>query len=191
MVDRSCSVDGCDRRIHSHGLCSGHAHRLRRHGDPLGSAVVPLAVRFWAKVERRGPDECWPWTGATSGGYGRISIAGRGSPMAVASRVAWELTYGPLAKDQHVCHRCDNPPCVNPAHLFLGNPASNAADKVGKERQVRGVQFPQAKFTENDVREVRARRATGATFRALAEEYGVSYATVWNVINRQTWKHIA
>ena len=98
------------------------------------------AERFWAKVDRSdGPDACWPWTGHRARrGYGQFKMFGRSVP---AHRVAWELTNGPIPPGDHfgtmcACHRCDNPPCCNPTHLFLGSMADNVADRDAKGRGV-------------------------------------------------------
>lgn len=90
------------------------------------------AERFWAKVERRGPDDCWPFFGATNGfGYGTFSYNGR---MRVATHASLMLAGIEVPRGSIVCHKCDNPPCVNPAHLFVGTQRDNLLDMHRKGR---------------------------------------------------------
>lgn len=102
---------------------------------------VSYALRFWSHVDKSG--ECWEWTAARQpSGYGKMVVGSRldGSRRFPPShRLAWELTHGPIPQGLHVLHHCDNPPCCNPAHRFLGTDADNAADKVAKGRQATGV----------------------------------------------------
>jgi hypothetical protein len=98
----------------------------------------PFYERFWAKVDRLGPDDCWNWTGSTDGkGRGQINPGrrqdGSKNPPIKAPRAVWMLTYGEVP-DGYVCHTCDNPLCVNPAHLFLGSAQDNVDDMVTKRR---------------------------------------------------------
>lgn len=155
-----------------------------------------FAVRFWAKVDRSpGPNGCWTWIGTrSSDGYGSIGRGGKGGGMVAAHRAAWEMTYGPIPDGLKVLHNCpdgDNPSCVNPAHLFLGTNADNSADMVAKERQARGERVAGAVLTEVAVSTIRAAYAQGATQRALAHEYGVSSDSIWRVVHRKTWAHVA
>jgi hypothetical protein len=88
--------------------------------------------RFWAKIDRRAADECWPWTGARSRqGYGKLRV---GTLTPDAHRLSYEFFYGPIPVGLHVLHTCDNPPCVNPAHLWLGTVADNMQDRNKKGR---------------------------------------------------------
>lgn len=92
-----------------------------------------IADRFWPKVDRGSTDECWPWRGSLSSrGYGQFYMEGRTRP---AHRVAWELHHGQLFPEgMDGCHTCDNPPCVNPLHIFPGTASDNARDAVAKGR---------------------------------------------------------
>jgi HNH endonuclease len=93
------------------------------------------AKRFWSKVAVGAADECWPWLAGCNRktGRGQSSLAGQSMP---APRVAWILTFGPIPEGQDVLHTCDNPPCVNPVHLFLGTDVDNAQDAIRKGRRV-------------------------------------------------------
>jgi hypothetical protein len=101
-----------------------------------GPKPKPLAERFWAKVDVAGPEDCWVWTAALgSTGYGHLGgNRRRAQPDYKAHRLSWELHHGPIPEGLSVLHRCDNPPCVNPAHLFLGTQRDNVIDAVQKGR---------------------------------------------------------
>jgi hypothetical protein len=100
----------------------------------------PIAERFWPKVDRNGPNGCWVWTGSLGAkGYGRIGSGARGAPTLLAHRVAWGFKHGPIPDGLFVCHKCDNPPCVNPEHLFLGTNRDNILDCMSKGRHVKSA----------------------------------------------------
>ena len=88
--------------------------------------------RFWARVDKRGPNECWEWTGGRKGhGYGQVFF---NSKNMRTHRLSWVLKNGPIPPDLYVCHRCDNPPCVNPEHLYLGTQKQNIREAQEKGR---------------------------------------------------------
>lgn len=93
--------------------------------------VLTTADRFWGKVQVGAPAACWPWAGALSGGYGMFWVGGRSQH---ASRVSYAIANGPIPGGLYACHSCDNPRCVNPAHLFLGSQQDNVRDMHNKRR---------------------------------------------------------
>lgn len=146
------------------------------------------AARFWSLVDVRSPDECWPWLADKNprrGNYGRFwlkRIAYR------ANRMAYWLHYGidPAAND--ACHKCDNPPCCNPSHLFKGTRAINLADMTHKHRRVYGEQHGISKLTRKQVAEIKRLyipRKVGCN--QLAERFGVSEMTIHKIISGKTW----
>lgn len=166
----------------------------RRNYTPHPYQPVPLAARFWPKVDRRGPGECWPWTGAKRKGYG--AIWHRESQKVIeAPRAAWLIAHGDLPADLEVCHRCDNPACVNVAHLFLGTHADNMADMLAKGRarppqagHCPGERNGSARLSEPQVREILLR--TKDSQRALAREFGVSRSTIQSIKTGRSWRHL-
>lgn len=147
--------------------------------------------RFWSKVDMRGPDECWQWKAATCHGYGQIRLNGH---TRYAHRVSWELANGPIPDGDGyhgtcVCHRCDNPLCVNPTHIFLGSNEDNQADMTRKGRRPRGSKIGNSKLIESVVADMRDRYARGVNTRSqLAKEYGVSLTTVCDIIKGKWWR---
>jgi predicted transcriptional regulator len=121
----------------------------------------PLAERFWAKVDRRGPDECWPWTGCRSVGYGQIREAGKGSRVLAAHRVALQLAGRPVPDGMFACHHCDHPECCNPAHLYAGTALDNSRDSHARKRHPHGIGVNGQRFDEWDIIAMRLLAALG------------------------------
>ena len=146
---------------------------------------------FARNVAVGGDNECWPWTGNRfEKGYGQFKCKAFG-PLMAASRASWILHNGPIEGRLWVLHRCDNPSCVNPRHLFLGTPQTNHADMVEKGRISRGTGRPAAKLNDDKVRLIRARRQQGATYDQLAVEFEVSRSACFNAAAGTGWKHVA
>jgi hypothetical protein len=142
---------------------------------------------FWMNVERRGADECWPWTGYAEGGYGRVFNDGL---MVGAHEMA--LTYF-TGERRHpgldTCHSCNNGICCNPNHLRFDTRQSNVDDMVRSERQAHGERNGHARLTEPQVVQMRERHALGATGRRLASDYGVSEGAVNMILTGARWKN--
>lgn len=160
---------------------------------------LSLAERF-ASHTTQAASGCVLWTACKNRkGYGYIGVGGK---LRIASRVAWELSNGAIPGEMCVLHHCDNPSCVNPAHLFLGTKADNGADMVAKGRQARGDRHGsrlhpesrqrgsghvRAKLTEADVLEILADKRPR---RIVAKEYGVSDHSIHLIRHRKTWRHV-
>lgn len=138
----------------------------------------PIADRLWEKVDRRGSEDCWLWTGHSNNqGYGMISTRRGQGPM-LAHRVAYEATHGPIPPSLFVCHRCDVPLCCNPAHLFLGSHQANMDDMTSKGRHARGERHGAARLSTQQVQSIRDACRRGANHTAMALQFGVAQSTI-------------
>jgi hypothetical protein len=152
--------------------------------------------RFWGKVEKG--DGCWVWTAAKNhAGYGQLAFGNRPNRrMALAHRVAWELVNGPIPHDLLVLHKCDNPQCVRPDHLFLGTSADNThdMDRKGRRRIVPhiGEDNGRAKLTAQDVRDIRSELVIlghpDCGYKAIARRYGVTPQQIRTIVRGEQWK---
>jgi len=134
---------------------------------------------------------CWLWMARCERkGYGKFYMS-RERKMVFAHRAAYEFAFGPIPQGMCVCHTCDIPPCVNPAHLFLGTNAENMADRdrKGRTRDSRGAVNTQAKLRDADVLEIRALHS-GRNGAALGRRFGVTTTMISNIVNRKNWTHI-
>lgn len=200
MDGRTTGVDllGSSPEWQERALCAQtdpEVRRTKRHfGRPLDLTefdTPEFRRRFWSKVDRRGADECWPWTRyCKPEGYGQFTI--RKGTYEVSSRVAFVLTKGPLLDRQVVRHTCDNPPCCNPAHLLAGTQADNSYDAIrrGRARRACGEQHQDRRLTEDQVRLIRSRKFKYGERTKLARELGVSLTCIRRVLAGTTWRHV-
>ena len=144
-----------------------------------------LACVLISGVHIKAADVCWPWTRLPSGvNYGNFTF--RRQPFR-AHRVMWEGVHGSIPDGLFVCHRCDNPPCCNPNHLFLGTNAENIADATNKGRVYHGEAHKKTKLTADKVREMRASLETNVV---LALHYGVHETHIGRIRSGKAWRHV-
>lgn len=185
---------------------------------PLPQLTPQEIERFWSYVDKRGPDECWPWTAAVNSRYGVFTI--RTGYQFKAQRIAYFLHYGEDPEPLLVCHHCDNPICCNGKHLFKGTCKDNVDDCVTKgrraygerhwtkihperlakgdrhwsvttpEKLARGEAHYSAKLTAKEVRKIRKLFATGVRYARLAEQFHVRRQSIRCIILGTTWKHV-
>jgi hypothetical protein len=152
-----------------------------------------LEERLRAKLGPKDPvTGCTVWTGGgIPAGYGLISRGGR---MVLAHRVAYELKHGPIPDGMKVCHSCDNPPCCNDEHLFLGTQADNMADRDAKGRGkfpgLKGEDHGRSKLTEEDVLKIRKLLAKGDSVARISQAFAVRGATIYRIQSKESWSHI-
>lgn len=165
------------------------APKRERVLNGLSAEEIPLYhARFLAKFERRGANECWPWTGSLREfGYGQMCIKGS---LITSHRLAYFFETGqPLRSSVVIRHACDNPRCVNPRHLLPGTNLDNIRDRVERGRSRGGFgENNKAKLREAQVREIKASPDSPAD---LAKRYNVSRATIYAIKTGFRWKHVA
>jgi hypothetical protein len=199
IIDYAPSNDGrfwkCRCKCGHIAIVSQHALRRGRSRACMPCAKIrkgvkqrkPILSRFMSRIKKT--ESCWLWTaGHHEFGYGVMSANGK---RMTAHRLSWILHNGKIPKGLHVLHKCDNPRCVNPKHLFLGTQADNMADMVQKKRHAEGSRNGHAILTEDKVREARIRYAAGGiSQRELAEQFGVHQVTLGEALRGSHWKHV-
>jgi hypothetical protein len=180
VSDQQCAK--CERPVSARGLCLPHYKQAWADGTLTKHPRLTEDDR-WRKFAPEGdPDQCWEWQGnRDSNGYGWF--ASSITKSRIASRIALART-GVDIEGHEVCHRCDNPPCVNPAHLFLGTHGDNVRDMHEKGRHFSG------KFTPEQVAEWKTRAAAGESYASIARSYGASASSVSLAVRGKTWKRI-
>ena len=171
-----------------------------------GRTLARMAARrdpvelFWSKVDKSG--DCWLWlAGKDKNGYGKFDVTlPRGdTPVGVktpqryirAHHFAFETVHGPVAKGTFLMHSCDNPACVRPDHLSIGDPKANYHDSKRKGRNTRGERNAKSVLTDALVRVMRSEAAHGMRCNDIARKYGVKFGAVYFMLKGKTWRHVA
>ena len=155
----------------------------KQRATPTPKPSPTFEERYAKAVAKGSPEECWEWLGWKSHRYGVMEVSGK---RWSAHRLTWTLTHGPIPNGLHVCHRCDNPPCVNPSHLFLGTNLDNVRDKVAKGR-ASGGRGQSWKLSLAIAKDVRALRISGASVGAIARKYDVTVQAIYAIIKGHSW----
>lgn len=165
------------------------AERTESGIKKIPNLTQELINRFNGKIKcTDNLNECWEWQAGTSFGYGHFNI---GETEYIASRIAYSLHYKKDPLELCVLHKCDNPKCCNPYHLFLGSKSDNMIDMASKGRSNKGVEVNTNKLTGEQVKEIRYLYMMGAMNKSqLGKEYGVYHSNIISIINYKTWKHI-
>lgn len=147
-----------------------------------------LKNRFESKFEKINDEQCWYWLASTAGnGYGQIKLTGQRKQI-YAHRVSYLLYKGEIPENMEVCHKCDDPLCVNPNHLFLGTRADNAQDMKQKGRSTAGEKSGTAKLNENDVKDIRVMLLKGVSQIKIAGLFGISQIQISRINTGKQWK---
>lgn len=146
-----------------------------------------VVARFWKYVDRRGPDECWPWKAVlTPQGYGTLNVY---LMPKLASRLTYELHHKVHLGEMCALHKCDYPACVNPSHIFVGTRNDNTQDAIRKGRLACGERAPHAKLTNEQAAELKflAPPLGMSEQTALGRQYGISYLAVYYICSGRNW----
>lgn len=153
---------------------------------PRNATLAEKLVHYGHSVSASG---CWIFGGTIAGnGYGQF---GHDYRLVLAHRASYEAHMGPIPPGSVVCHRCDNPACINPTHLFVGSQSENLRDMRTKGRGTQGESVPASKLTAADVAEIRRDFASGTHIDVLTARYPVGRRTIYKVVERRSWKHVA
>ena len=196
-ISKFCSMEECDRPVKGKGYCNLHYKRVWRYGSPFitkhnfGIGKTP-EERFWSRVDKTsglGPTgECWEWQGKITHhfGYGKVTINGN---TEMVHRAAWILSKG-IYPRLFILHSCDNPRCVNPAHLREGTKKDNSQDAIKRNRMPIGAQRPNAILNDAKAHRIKVLRGQGVKLKQIAVLLDIAEHLVVGVIYGKSWRHV-
>lgn len=160
-------------------------------------AALEERLKFYTKIGAS--NLCWPWSGPrTKRGYGIIAWRTvNGRQHIYAHRLSWILTCGQIPFGMQVLHRCDNPPCCNPQHLFLGTQADNMHDmklkgrRMGVKSMPKGMQYYRTTLSDKNIKDIRQRATVGESLFSISRGFNLTAGAIWRITKRKNWKHIA
>ena len=192
IYKRNCDFCGEYYEGIGKGCCSRRCGSILRRGKPM-PRKISLWERFWAKVNMTDPLNCWEWQGMKKAGWGGYGLFWfDGTSQNRAHRMAWTLIYGEIPDGLFVLHKCDNPGCVNPLHLWLGTQTDNCADMRTKGRGswAVGENNGKSKLNPEKVRQIRKLYTDGVNYNRLGIKFNINSGVIWAIINGRTWKHV-
>jgi hypothetical protein len=196
MANRQCSAVAVCRTCQKSFAFYGPPCVFKRGGRRYCSdacyrnrPLVPLIDRFFRYVGRKTGTGCIPWVGPMTAGRGYLGKGRAGQGSVFAHRVAYEFAFGPIPDGLVVCHRCDNPACVNPSHMFLGTQSDNMADMNAKGRHARG-EGSGGKLSASDIPAIRAALAAGEAQESVGRRFGITQSAVSRIKLGKNWRHV-
>lgn len=191
-VEKTCPICGDTFKAYvsqDRTFCSRACFGASMAGRRVAWAGAHLdPEHFYSFVDKTA--ECWVWNGSrNAAGYGHISVNGK---KVLTHRHSYLLEHGAIPEGLFILHRCDNPPCVRPSHLYAGTKKRNAMDRVerGRSWDSRGENHPTVKLTEAEVLAIRSALSHGAGLSDLGRQYGVTPQAIYQIKTRRAWRHI-
>lgn len=186
----TCSAPGCESTAKSKGLCVKHYTRLIRYGDIQATKVIVgddiSRLKSSMVISATG---CWEWSKFRKNGYGVAGLNGR---LEQAHRASWMVFKGEIPEDMQINHKCNNRPCINPDHLYIGDQLQNMKDMSDANRGKwhKGNDNAQSKLNDESVKEIKLMIESGATNRSIAAFFDVSQSCISQIKNGRTWTHV-
>jgi hypothetical protein len=191
FLKKSCSVDGCPNKYHGRGYCDKHYQRFIDHGDVnhvRGPKYKTPLEAYESNVIKNNDNECWGWKGKDNGKcYGILSY--KPEPWAI-HRYSYTIHNGIIPNGMYVLHKCDNPICSNPKHLFLGTNLDNINDMLQKGRNAKGEMLPHTSINSETALIIKEMLSFDKRMIDISRQLKVGYSLVNAIKRNNSWKHV-